>query len=77
MKEEIIMSKYQDAKKIGLRDKKTNKLVTVYPKRIEGTDEKIEENVKFWFYQQSCSAEETLKGLYVDVLTPAEIEALN
>lgn len=68
------MSKFQDAKKIGLRNKQTNELVSVYPKRIEGTDAQIEENVKFWFYQQSCSAEEELKNLYVDVLTPAEIE---
>lgn len=69
-----MMSKFQDAKKIGLRNKQTNELVSVYPKRIEGTDAQIEENVKFWFYQQSCSAEEELKNLYVDVLTPAEIE---
>lgn len=69
-----MMGKFQGAKKIGLRNKQTNELVSVYPKRIEGTDAQIEENVKFWFYQQSCSAEEELKNLYVDVLTPAEIE---
>ncbi len=69
------MSKYQNAEKIGLRDKKTNEVVAVYPKRIEGTDAEIEDNVKFWFYQQSCSAEEVLKNLYVDVITLDEAEA--
>jgi len=69
------MNKYQNAEKIGLRDKQTNEVVAVYPKRIEGTDAEIEDNVKFWFCQQSCSAEEVLKNLYVDVLTLDEAEA--
>ena len=43
------MNKYQNAEKIGLRDKQTNEVVAVYPKRIEGTDAEIEDN-----QQQVC-----------------------
>jgi hypothetical protein len=70
------MSKYQNAINIGLREKETGKPVVVFPKKADGTDAEIEEKVKFWFYQQSCSAEEELKNLYVDVLTAQEVEAL-
>jgi len=70
------MSKYQGAVTIGLREKLTGKAIVVFPKRAEGTDAEIEEKVKFWFYQQSCSAEEELKKLYVDVLTAQEVESL-
>jgi len=68
------MSKYENVKKIGLRDKDTKKLIAVYPDKIEGTDEEIEKKAKLWFYQQSCSAEETLRNAFVDVLTDEEIK---
>ncbi|HEY9059038.1 MAG TPA: hypothetical protein VIO64_00820 [Pseudobacteroides sp.] len=66
------MSKFSDAEKIGLRDKETNKVVAVYPHKAEGSDREIEEKVKFWFYQQSCSAEDQLKDLFVDVIKNEE-----
>lgn len=66
------MSKYSDAEKIGLRDKETKKVVAVYPHKAEGSDREIEEKVKFWFYQQSCSAEDQLKSLFVDVIKNEE-----
>ena len=71
------MSKYQNALNIGLREKATGKPVALFPKKAEGTDAEIEEKVIFWFYQQSCSAEEELKNLVVDVLTAQEAESLN
>lgn len=70
------MSKYQNALNIGLREKETGKPVALFPKKAEGTDAEIEEIVKFWFYQQSCSAEEELKNLLVDILTVQEAESL-
>ena len=70
------MSKYQDAVNIGLREKSTDRPIAVFPKKAEGTDAEIEEKVRFWFYQQSCSAEEKLKKLYVDVLTAQKVESL-
>lgn len=70
------MRKYQNALNIGLREKETGKPVALFPNKAEGTDAEIEEKVKFWFYQQSCSAEEELKNLVVDVLTTQEAESL-
>ena len=70
------MNKYQNAENIGLREKGTGKAVAVFPKKAEGTDAEIEEKVRFWFYQQSCSAEEELKNMVVDILTAQEAESL-
>lgn len=69
------MGKYLNAK-VGLRDKVTKNAVALYPQAAEGTDEQVEKSVKYWFYQQSCAAEEELKDLYVDVLTDAEAKNL-
>jgi hypothetical protein len=69
------MSRFSDAEKVGLRDMETNRLIAVYPYKIEGSDEEIEDKVKFWFYQQSCSAEDKLRNSYVDALTPDEIKS--
>jgi hypothetical protein len=69
------MSRFSDTEKVGLRDMKTNRLIAVYPYKIEGSDEEIEDKVKFWFYQQSCSAEDKLRNSYVDALTPDEIKS--
>lgn len=66
------MSKLNNAKKVGLRDKETKKIVAVYPYKAEGSDSEIEEKVKFWFYQQSCSAEDQLRDLFVDVVNNEE-----
>ncbi|KNY26085.1 hypothetical protein [Pseudobacteroides cellulosolvens] len=66
------MSKFNNAEKVGLRDKETKKIVAVYPHKAEGSDSEIEEKVKFWFYQQSCSAEDQLRDLFVDVVNNEE-----
>jgi len=63
--------------KLCLRDKDTNKLVAVYPYSIEGSFNEVEDNVKFWYYQQSCSAENELENYYVDTMTENELKKLN
>jgi len=69
------MGKFAAAEKVGLRDKDTKKLIAVYPQKPEGSDEEVEKNVKYWFYQQNCSSEEKLKSLYVDALTEHELKS--
>ncbi len=70
------MGKFERFEKVGLRDKETKALIAVYPKRPEGTDEQIEADVKYWYYQRNCSAEEELKGLFVDHLTEHELKSI-
>ena len=36
------MTKFEDAKKIGLRAKETNKIIAIYPDKLKGTNEEIE-----------------------------------
>lgn len=69
------MGKFESAKKIGLRDKATNKLIAVYPYGVEGADDEIEKNVRDWYYKQSCQAEDQLLNAYVDSLTENEIKS--
>lgn len=69
------MGKYERAEKVGLRDRETKELIAVYPEKPEGTDREIEEKVKYWYYQKSCSAEEMLKTMYVDELTEHELKS--
>ena len=67
------MKRFHGKSIVGLRDKSTNKLVAVYPQALEGEDKEIEDKVSFWFYQQSCSAENVLRDCFVDSLTDREI----
>jgi hypothetical protein len=66
------MGQLQNAGKLGLRDRVTGRIVAVYPGTAEGTDEEITEKVKYWYYKQDCEAEEEMRGLFVDRLTPEE-----
>jgi len=68
------MNKFNGVEKLALRNKKTEKLVAVYPKKVEGTDEEIIKTVKDWYYKQFCSAEDELLNLYVDLLTENELK---
>ncbi len=70
-----VLGKFESAEKIGLRDKETNKLLVVYPYKVEGTDTEINKIVRDWYYQQSCAAEDQLLTAYVDVLTDYEIKS--
>lgn len=70
------MGRFDVTGRIGLRDKETDQLIAVYSGSLEGTDEEIEKRVKFWYYQQSCSAGERLQSYYVDNLSEKEIKAL-
>ncbi len=69
------MGKLEGAKKIGIRDKETGKIVAIYPEPIVGDDEYITKTVKDWYYMQNCSAEEELTRSYVDALTDQEIQS--
>lgn len=71
------MGKFEDAKKVGLRAKLSNKIIAVYPEEFKGSDEEIEKTVKDWYYQQSCGAEDELLESFVDVLTEEEIKSRN
>ncbi len=69
------MKNLHGAVTIGLREKETNKVIAIYPYTPDenDSDKDIEDKVKFWFYQQSCSAEEKLKECYVDVIEQSEL----
>jgi len=69
------MGKFEDAEKIGIRDKETNKLLAMYPYKAEGSDAEINKIVRDWYYQQSCAAEDQLLTAYVDSLTEQEIKS--
>jgi len=71
------MSKFESAKKIGLRNKTTGKLISVYPYKVEGSDNEIQKVVRDWYYEQSCQAEDQLLDAYVDILTENEIKSRN
>jgi hypothetical protein len=69
------MGKLEKAEKIGLRDKVSNKLISVYPFKATGSDAEIEKVVRDWYYKQSCAAEDQLLTAFVDVLTEQEIKS--
>ena len=69
-----LKGKFEAAGRAGLRDKETKALIRVYPYKVEGTDQEIEEKVKFWFYQKDCGAEDQLGNYFVDTLTPVELK---
>ena len=72
-----MMGRFEKAEFIGIRAKETNKIIAIYPDKVQGTDEEIEKTVQDWYYQQSCSAEDELLLSYVDVLTEDEIKSRN
>ena len=71
------MTKFEDAKKIGLRAKETNKIIAIYPDKLKGTNEEIEKTVRDCFVQQRWGAEEDLLSAFVDALTDEEIKSRN
>lgn len=70
------MGRFDGAINVGIRDRDSNKLIAVYPHPIEGNVREIEDKVRFWFYQQNCSAEDELRNYYVDTLTERESKQL-
>lgn len=69
------MGKFENAEKIGIRSKKTDELLAIYPDKAEGSDEEITKKVTDWYYMRNCSAEEELKNAYVDIVTPEELKS--
>jgi hypothetical protein len=66
--------KFEAFHRVGLRDKETKDLISVYPKTVEGTDEEIENKVKSWYSQKSPGAESRVENYYVDTLSPMEFK---
>ena len=66
--------KLEASGRAGLRDRETKDLIAVYPHKVQGTDKEIEQQVKYWFYQKNCEAEEQLGNYYVDTLSPMELK---
>lgn len=71
------MSRFKDAKKVGLRSKESGKLIAVYPHNLRNTDRETEKAVRNWYYQTSCEGQELLLSAYVDVVTDEEIKSMN
>lgn len=69
------MKNFENAEKVGLRDKETKKLIAVYPFKPLGTDAEIDKAVKDWYYVQNCSAEDKILNSYVDFLTENEMKS--
>ena len=67
------MSKLQ-GEKLGLRENETNRLISIYPYEVKGTDAEIEKTGKDWFYKQGCANEDVLLNAYVDILKDQEID---
>ncbi|HEX3029860.1 MAG TPA: hypothetical protein VHT34_11285 [Clostridia bacterium] len=70
------MRHFNGTASVGLRDKDTNKLIAVYPKKVEFSDTDVEKKVFDWYYTQSCSAENEMENYFVDVLNENEIKSL-
>lgn len=60
--------------KLGLRENESNRLISIYPYEVKGTDAEIEKKVKDWFYKQGCANEDVLLNAYVDTLKDQEID---
>lgn len=68
------MKHFEGTANLGLREKDSNKLVAVYPYPVQGDVTDIQDKVFFWYYQQSCSAENDLDNLYIDQLNDNELK---
>ena len=68
------MKNFHDNVNIGIREKGSGKLIAVYPHKVSGDTSEVEEKVKFWFYQQSCIAEDILRESYVDIVPENELK---
>ena len=69
-----LKGKLEASGRAGIRDKRSDELIAVYPHKVTGTDQEIEDKVKYWFYQRNCEAENQLENYYIDTLTPLELK---
>lgn len=67
------MGKFDGAQQIGIREKETGKLVSVYTGNLEGDDKAKTIKVLDWYYMKDCSTSEHIKDYYVDNLTDKEL----
>ncbi len=69
------MRHFKGTASVGLRDRETNRLIAVYPEKVDFSDN-VEKKVFDWYYTQSCSAENEMENYFVDVLNENEIKSL-
>lgn len=77
MQEENILSIVFDNSRVGIRKWDTNELLAVYPEKVSGNFDEIKHKVFDWFYQQNCSAEDELRGAFVDTVADFELEGID
>lgn len=67
------LGKLESHGRVGIRNKKTNKIIAVYPYRVTGTDHEVEEKVKSWFFPNADETEKNFANSYVDLLSYKEL----
>jgi hypothetical protein len=78
--EEIYMGrkfqgKFEAAGRVGLRANDTRELISVYPYKVEGTDDEIEQRVIDWYCQKKgCGEGNSIENYLVDTLNPGELK---
>ena len=71
-KEVMELKKIIEKATVGLRDKETNKIIAVYPDKVEDLSNETQKKVKDWYYVQGCINEDILRHSYVDILRENE-----
>lgn len=65
--------KLENMGRVGIRNKETNEIVGIYPYKVEGIDQEIEDKVKSWFYPNASEAEKHFANCFVDILSYKEL----
>ncbi len=65
--------KLESVGRVGIRNKETNEIVSVYPYKVEGSDQEIEDKVKSWFYPNASENEKHFTDCFVDSLSYKEL----
>lgn len=61
---------------VGIRENGTNKLISVYPYKIDNFNTRVKDEVMAWYYQKNCEAEENMENCFVDVLSEKELKSI-
>lgn len=61
---------------VGIREKKTEKLLALYPQELDADKINAEKMVLDWYYKQDCNTSENIENVYVDLLTERELKEL-
>jgi hypothetical protein len=71
--ERKLNGKLESVGRVGIRNKETNEIIGIYPYKVEGSDEEIENKVKSWFYPNTGEAEKHFGNCFVDTLSYKEL----